>query len=66
MIALPPCEVHNCGWPADWVVYPDHRRKEELAVSLCDPHHEVVAAATEPKGSIYRTANAFIKQSLLA
>lgn len=56
------CDVQDCPYVADYAIYPDRRRKIELAVYLCTPHHEEAAGDGR---DIYAAANRLIRKSLV-
>ena len=59
------CQVGNCKNLADYSIYPDNRRKEELKVNLCERHRLDVDGLKEPRETLYRAATTFVTRSLV-
>jgi len=59
------CDVARCKEAADYALYPDARKSEQLAVFLCSEHRNIVLEHKNKKEHMYRVASSFITQSLV-
>ena len=59
------CEVAKCFMVADYAIYPDAKRQEELVVFMCMEHRAIVLEAKGPRQQMYQAASSFITKSLV-
>lgn len=54
----------DCPFDADYIIYPDNRKKIEVAVFLCLHHRECAAVAKTPRQQLYAAAVGLVRSSL--
>lgn len=55
----------GCPFEADYIVYPDTRKRIEVAVFLCTHHRECAAVAKSPRQQLYAAAVGLVRSSLV-